>query len=78
MRNTKLLLHICCAPCATGVIKKLKSDGSIYISGIYYNPNIHPSQEHQERKVSVDLLSNDENIDVLYDDTLMVDYWKKT
>ncbi|NLK68758.1 MAG: epoxyqueuosine reductase QueH [Clostridiaceae bacterium] len=77
MRNTKLLLHICCAPCATGVIKKLKSDGSIYISGIYYNPNIHPSQEHQERKVSVDLLSNDENIDVLYDDTLMVDYWKE-
>lgn len=78
MANTKLLLHICCAPCATGVIEKLKNDGGIDITGFYYNPNIHPSKEHQARKNSVNTLSDDESIQVLYDDILMFDYWKES
>lgn len=73
----KLLLHICCAPCATGVIQKLKSDGCFDISGLYYNPNIHPSAEHEARKNSVKSLSMDENIEILYHDLVMVDYWKE-
>jgi len=72
-----LLLHICCAPCATGVIHKLKSDGGFDITGYYYNPNIHPSAENEARKNSVKALAADENIRVLYDDSVMVDYWKK-
>lgn len=77
MSDTKLLLHICCAPCATGVIQKLKSDGGYEITGLYYNPNIHPSEEFKARKASVELLSGDENIDVIYDDKLMLGYWKE-
>lgn len=73
----KLLLHICCAPCATGVINKLKSDGGFDITGLYYNPNIHPSAENEARKNSVITLSKDENIRVLHDDLIMLDYWKE-
>lgn len=77
MSKTKLLLHVCCAPCATGVIHKLNNDGGFDITGYYYNPNIHPLMEHESRKTSVEALSKDENIKVLYDDQLMVNYWKE-
>lgn len=78
MPAKKLLLHICCAPCATGVIQKLKSDGVFDITGYYYNPNIHPSVENEARKNSVKSLSTDENIRILYEDIIMVDYWKES
>ena len=73
----KLLLHICCAPCATGVIQRLKNIGGFDITGFYYNPNIHPSIENEARRNSVKALAEDENINVLYDELVMVDYWKK-
>ena len=44
----KLLLHCCCAPCATYVIEYLKPDYSIAL--FYYNPNIEPQEEYERRK----------------------------
>ncbi len=73
----KLLLHICCAPCATGVIKKLNIDGNVNYTGLYYNPNIHPAVENQNRCNSVISLSKDEGFEVIYNNTLMLDYWKE-
>lgn len=43
----KLLLHCCCAPCSTHVIQLLRP--SFDLTGYFYNPNIHPSHEHQLR-----------------------------
>ncbi|RMF89991.1 MAG: recombinase [Methanobacteriota archaeon] len=40
----KLLLHICCAPCSTEVIERLKGDYDV--TGFFYNPNIHPRREY--------------------------------
>ena len=37
----KLLMHICCAPCANMPIDALRADG-IDLTGYWYNPNIHP------------------------------------
>lgn len=73
----KLLLHICCAPCAAGVIKKLNSDGGIEYTGFYYNPNIHPDEENRKRRNSVISLSRDEQFDVLFNDEIMLDFWKE-
>lgn len=50
----KLLVHHCCAPCsygvllqdAVGVIERLTG---FEIEGFWYNPNIHPFDEHQNR-----------------------------
>ncbi len=47
MAKPKLLLHICCAPCSTHVVEKLRSDFDV--SGFFYNPNIHPRGEYERR-----------------------------
>ena len=43
----KVLLHICCAPCATIPIKRLQE--SYEITGYFYNPNIFPVAEYEFR-----------------------------
>ncbi|RJO62326.1 hypothetical protein C4544_00590 [candidate division WS5 bacterium] len=46
----KLLLHICCGPCATPVIPNLNL--KFEVSGLYYNPNIYPEGEFETRRDS--------------------------
>jgi len=49
MNNKKrLLLHCCCAPCATYVIESLHTDYDITL--FFYNPNIEPYEEYKKRK----------------------------
>ncbi len=45
----KLLLHICCAPCANRPIDILRTDG-MEVTGFWYNPNIHPFTEYRARR----------------------------
>lgn len=44
----RILLHICCAPCATAVLKNLREDG-YEVTGFFYNPSIHPWKEFKRR-----------------------------
>ncbi len=44
----KLLLHVCCGPCATYPYKILKEQG-LDVTGFFYNPNIHPYTEYEKR-----------------------------
>jgi predicted adenine nucleotide alpha hydrolase (AANH) superfamily ATPase len=46
-RNTKLLLHACCAPCAAAVLEELGSQYDLTV--LYFNPNIQPAEEYQKR-----------------------------
>jgi len=41
----RLLVHICCGPCATYPLKTLREAGH-EVHGFFYNPNIHPLAEH--------------------------------
>ena len=45
----KLLMHICCAPCANAPIAALREKG-VEVSGFWYNPNIHPFTEYRARR----------------------------
>lgn len=45
----KVLLHICCAPCANMCIDVLRGDGA-ELTGFWYNPNIHPFTEYRARR----------------------------
>lgn len=45
----KLLLHICCAPCAIMCIETLRNEG-VEPVGFWDNPNIHPYTEYRSRK----------------------------
>jgi predicted adenine nucleotide alpha hydrolase (AANH) superfamily ATPase len=44
----KLLLHICCGPCAIFPLRTLRAAGH-EVTGFFYNHNIHPYQEYQRR-----------------------------
>ncbi len=44
----RILLHICCAPCATAVLEELRS-GGFSVSGYFYNPAIQPWKELKRR-----------------------------
>lgn len=47
LQKPKMLLHICCAPCSTAVIERLR--GEFVITGYFYDPNIHPEEEYIRR-----------------------------
>lgn len=48
----KVLLHICCAPCATYTVAHLRELGAD-VTGFWFNPNIHPYSEHERRRESL-------------------------
>ncbi len=45
----KILLHICCAPCANQCIDSLRDEG-FAVAGYWFNPNIHPFTEYRSRR----------------------------
>lgn len=46
-KQPTLLLHACCAPCATHVLELLSR--SFSVTAFFYNPNIHPDEEYDRR-----------------------------
>ncbi len=62
----RILLHICCAPDATTAYKRLSDDHEVV--GYFYNPNIHPRQEYEKRKESLEKLSKAWKFEVIYPD----------
>lgn len=63
----KVLLHICCAPCAIYPLQKLKTSGHS-ITGFFYNHNIHPYQEYLKRLETVQKYAALVGLDILYRD----------
>lgn len=59
----KILLHVCCAPCAIYVVRQLKLDYEVTM--FFYNPNIQPEAEYLRRKAEVEKLSQKEKIDLI-------------
>lgn len=47
-KQKKVLVHVCCAPCATYTLEKLKE---IYadLTAFFYNPCIQPDSEYEKR-----------------------------
>ncbi|MEI7817638.1 MAG: epoxyqueuosine reductase QueH [Desulfuromonadales bacterium] len=45
----KILLHICCGPCALFPLQQLRAAGH-QVTGFFYNHNIHPYQEYVRRR----------------------------
>ncbi len=57
----KLLLHICCGPCAVYPVKVLKQENTD-IYGVFFNPNIHPYMEYKARLESANRFCKTESI----------------
>lgn len=47
--NQKVLMHSCCAPCASDLMERMKKS-KIDLTIFFYNPNIHPKKEYEIRK----------------------------
>ncbi|MHB8869261.1 MAG: epoxyqueuosine reductase QueH [Thermoleophilia bacterium] len=45
----KLLLHICCGPCATSTLDHWLAQGAT-VTGYFHNPNIQPALEYRRRR----------------------------
>lgn len=68
LNKKRLLLHICCAPCSTASIERLKDEYEV--TGIFFNPNIYPRKEYFKRleetkkycrKIGIELIEIDYN-----------------
>ncbi len=66
----KLLLHSCCAPCSTYVLEYLTQHFDVSV--LYYNPNIHPSEEFYKREAEqqryIDLVEKVNKIELIKTD----------
>ncbi|MBW1759425.1 MAG: epoxyqueuosine reductase QueH [Deltaproteobacteria bacterium] len=61
----KILLHICCGPCAIYPLKVLKTKG-LDVMGFYYRHNIHPFTECVKRQETLRSYAKSINLPVIY------------
>ena len=59
----KLLLHVCCAPCSTAVIERLKPRYEVVL--FWYNPNITDPEEHERRLQEVTRYAESVGVDLI-------------
>ncbi len=70
----KLLMHMCCAPCSTYPLSVLRQEG-IEPVGVFFNPNIHPIDEFERRKKTVEQFASLKSLDVkILDDFRQADW----
>ena len=73
----RVLLHICCGPCAVYSVQKLKELGHD-VKGFFYNPNIHPVSEYKNRRQATESLSEETGLEIdFYRDYQFEDYFRK-
>ena len=65
MSPSRVLLHICCGPCAIYPVKALRQEG-YDVAGFFYNPNIHPFSEYEKRYAAVIKMSERMGLDTIY------------
>jgi predicted adenine nucleotide alpha hydrolase (AANH) superfamily ATPase len=63
-----MLLHVCCAPCSTYTIDRLRSQG-FQVTGFWYNPNIHPWQEHERRREALAAYAEEAHLPMIWHST---------
>ncbi len=62
----KILLHICCAPCAVYPVAALARSGHL-VRGFFFNPNIHPYQEFSRRAATLEAYAAKVGLPVIWD-----------
>lgn len=61
----RVLLHICCANCALYPLRILKKEGH-EVTGLFFNPNIHPYEEFLRRRQALEALSQEMDFPVIF------------
>jgi predicted adenine nucleotide alpha hydrolase (AANH) superfamily ATPase len=63
----KVLLHICCGPCAIYPLRTLRTEGH-EVAGYFFNPNIHPYSEFMKRRDTLATFARGASLPVVIDD----------
>jgi predicted adenine nucleotide alpha hydrolase (AANH) superfamily ATPase len=61
----RVLLHMCCAPCTIVPLRVLSSE-DCRVSGLFFNPNIHPYQEFLRRLGAVEQFARLVDLKMIY------------
>ncbi|MFC1807738.1 epoxyqueuosine reductase QueH [Candidatus Omnitrophota bacterium] len=73
----RLLLHICCGPCAVYTVKLFRDKG-LDVEGLFYNPNIHSVSEYDNRKDAIIKLAESINLKMHFsNDYQFEDFFRK-
>lgn len=74
-QKPKLLLHVCCAPCATVPLQRLSDrfDLTLY----WYGPNIHPRSEHDRRLEELRRLCKEQGMPLM-EEGYTPEHWEHT
>ena len=73
----KVLIHVCCAHCAAYTVEHWWQQ-ECDISGFWYNPNIHPYSEHQNRLESMKSLAYEIDLPLMVaDDYDIIEYFHR-
>ena len=59
-------MHICCANCSINPVTKMTAEGH-EVTGLWFNPNIHPEDEYQKRRQAVRELQQAKGINIIYE-----------
>jgi predicted adenine nucleotide alpha hydrolase (AANH) superfamily ATPase len=61
-----VLLHVCCAPCATYCVKWLR-ELAFSVTGYWFNPNVHPFSEHERRRETLVRYAGEIDLPVIWE-----------
>lgn len=70
----KLLLHICCGPCASATIPWWRSKG-VDVLGFFFNPNIHPLLEYRRRLTGAREVADISGVELVVDEAYDPQAW---
>ena len=68
MSDTRVLLHVCCGPCACGLVPELRDSMGLDPVCYFHNPNIHPLSEYRRRLEAARDYAAGEGIELVLDD----------
>lgn len=72
----RVLLHICCGPCAIMPLKSLRAEG-YEVMGLFYNPNIQPYRESQRRLETLTAWAQPEGLRLIVADEYDPEAWMR-
>jgi predicted adenine nucleotide alpha hydrolase (AANH) superfamily ATPase len=74
MTTRRLLLHVCCAPCAAYPVPALRAQGA-QVTGFFFNPNIRPEDERARRLEALERYAPALGLEFVVSDAPAQDVW---
>ena len=71
----RLLVHTCCAPCICSIHQCLIKSKEYEVTGFWYNPNIHPFGEYQNRMMTLGYYSQETDLPVIWEREYSLEEW---